>query len=60
MNTAIRPDAPSVDELDEIFPSSAYQLMHNELVRHGIVHVETAEVPEQLSNERMQIGTIPA
>ncbi|MFB6105150.1 MAG: cyclase family protein, partial [Halobacteriaceae archaeon] len=35
------------------------QLMHNELFPEGIVHVENAQVPEALLNERCQIGTFP-
>ena len=48
-----------VDDLDEIFPPEGYQLMHTELFPHGIVHVENAQVPEELLNERVQIGTFP-
>jgi kynurenine formamidase len=33
--------------------------MHTELFPEGIVHVENAQVPEELLNERVQIGTFP-
>jgi kynurenine formamidase len=69
MNTVVRDIRPvlaeeaadklDVDDLDEVFPPSGYQLMHNELFPHGIVHVENAHVPEELLNERVQIGTFP-
>jgi kynurenine formamidase len=48
-----------VDDLDEIFPPEGYQLMHTELFPEGIIHVENAQVPEELLNERVQIGTFP-
>jgi kynurenine formamidase len=69
MNTVIRDVRPElaneaadhlgVDDLDEIFPPEGYQLMHTELFPEGIVHVENAQVPEELLNERVQIGTFP-
>lgn len=69
MNTVVRDVRPEladeaadhldVDDLDEIFPPEGYQLMHTELFPEGIVHVENAEVPEELLNERVQIGTFP-
>ncbi|AEN04862.1 cyclase family protein [halophilic archaeon DL31] len=69
MNTVVRdvrPDAAAearealgVDDLDEIFPEEGYQLMHTELFPEGIIHVENAICPEELLNERVQIGTFP-
>jgi kynurenine formamidase len=69
MNTVVRdvrPDAAAearehlgVDDLDEIFPPEGYQLMHTELFPEGIVHVENAICPDELLNERVQIGTFP-
>jgi len=69
MNTVIRDIRPElaneaadhfdVDDLDEVFPPEGYQLMHTELFPEGIVHVENAQVPEELLNERVQIGTFP-
>jgi kynurenine formamidase len=69
MNTIIREVRPElareaadhlgVDDLDEIFPPEGYQLMHTELFPEGIVHVENARVPDELLNERVQIGTFP-
>jgi kynurenine formamidase len=69
MNTVVRDIRPEladeaadhhgIDDLDEIFPPEGYQLMHTELFPEGIVHVENAQVPEELLNERVQIGTFP-
>ncbi|PSQ15321.1 cyclase [Halobacteriales archaeon QS_8_69_26] len=69
MNTIVREVRPElareaadhlgVDDLDEIFPPEGYQLMHTELFPEGIIHVENARVPEELLNERVQIGTFP-
>jgi kynurenine formamidase len=69
MNTIVRDVRPElaaeaadhlgVDDLDEIFPPEGYQLMHTELFPEGIVHVENARVPDELLNERVQIGTFP-
>lgn len=69
MNTAVRADRPdlekeaaahhNVDDLDKVFPEEHYQLMHFELFPHGIVHVECAEAPTELLNERVHIGTFP-
>jgi len=67
MNTVIQEIRPElaeeaadhfgVDDLDEVFPPEGYQLMHNELFPEGIIHVENAQVPEELLNERVQIRT---
>jgi arylformamidase len=69
MNTVVRDVRPEladeaadhlgVEDLDEIFPPEGYQLMHTELFPHGIVHVENAQVPQELLGERLQIGTFP-
>jgi len=69
MNTVIQEIRPElaeeaadhfgVDDLDEVFPPEGYQLMHNELFPEGIIHVENAQVPEELLNERVQIRTFP-
>ena len=50
------------DQIDALFPNSAYQLTHNALFPHNCVHVENMggeiSAPE-LQNRRMKIGCFP-
>jgi arylformamidase len=50
------------DQIDTLFPDSAYQLTHNALFPHNCVHVENMGgdigAPE-LQNRRMKIGCFP-
>ena len=50
------------DELDELFPDSAYQLTHNALFPHNCMHIENLggdiDSPE-LQNKRLHIGCFP-
>ncbi len=50
------------DQIDELFPDSAYQLTHNALFPHDCVHVENMGgqigAPE-LQNRRLTIGCFP-
>jgi len=50
------------DEIDELFPDSAYQLTHNALFPHDCMHIENLggdiDSPE-LQNQRLVIGCFP-
>ena len=50
------------DEIDELFPDSAYQLTHNALFPHDCMHIENLggdiDHPE-LQNRRLTIGCFP-
>jgi kynurenine formamidase len=50
------------DNIDELFPNSAYQLTHNALFPHDCVHVENlgAEIGNpELQNKRITLGAFP-
>ncbi len=50
------------DNIDELFPDSAYQLTHNALFPHDCVHVENlgAEIGNpELQNKRITLGAFP-
>jgi len=55
-------DKFGADQIDVLFPDSAYQLTHNALFPHDCIHVENMggqiAAPE-LQNKRMTIGIFP-